>query len=191
MNNGEQKRPAIFVDRDGTLVEEVNFLSSVDQLTVFPFVEEALQLLRSVGFLIVVVTNQSGIGRGIFTEADMHAVNREIDNRLAGLIDAFYFCPHLPVDHCRCRKPNTGMIEDAISDIPIDIANSWMIGDKEIDMLTGFNAGIKTAMVRTGYGAMHSKGMKRLPDLVVGDLRDAGRQIGAIYKPNVKLPSIG
>lgn len=185
--NSKPRKPAIFVDRDGTLVEEVNFLSNVADLRVFPFVEEALRLLRSAGYLIVVVTNQSGIGRGIFSEADMHAVNREIENRLPGLLDAFYFCPHRPDDGCRCRKPNTGMIEDAIRDMAIDITNSWMIGDKEIDILAGINAGMRTAMVQTGYGEDHSKQLTRHPDVIAVDLRDAGRQIGAIRKTDKPL----
>jgi D-glycero-D-manno-heptose 1,7-bisphosphate phosphatase len=178
----DQKRPAIFVDRDGTLVEEVNFLARVEDLKVFPFAEAALRSLRAAGFSIVVVTNQSGIGRGIFSEADMHAVNREIGNRLPGLLDAFYFCPHLPDDGCRCRKPNIGMIEDAIKDMNIDINNSWMIGDKEIDILAGVNAGIKTAMVRTGYGDAHAQQLAHQPDIVANDLCDASRRICAMWK---------
>src|SRR5436190_2417389 len=121
------KRPAIFLDRDGTLIEEVNYLSRVEDLRLFPFSADAVRRLKDAGFLIVVVTNQSGIGRGIYTEADMHAIHEAIQNELNGAIDAFCFCPHLPSDGCECRKPKTGMIDSAVDDLEIDTGNSWMI----------------------------------------------------------------
>ena len=104
---------AAFIDRDGTLIEEVNFLSRVEDLQIFPFTLKALTLLRANGFKIHVVTNQSGIGRGIYTEQDMQAIHRQMTMDLPGLIDSFHFCPHLPDAGCRCRKPDTGMIEEA------------------------------------------------------------------------------
>ena len=97
------KQPAVFLDRDGTLIEEVNYLSRVEDLRLFPFTANAVKLLKDAGFLIIVVTNQSGIGRGIYTEADMHAVHEAIQAELSGAIDAFYFCPHLPDAGCKCR----------------------------------------------------------------------------------------
>ena len=172
-----EKRPAAFIDRDGTLVEEVNFLSRVEDLDVFPYTAEALRLLKENGFLIVVVTNQSGIGRSIYREQDMQAVHDAIQEHLAGAIDAFYFCPHLPEDGCRCRKPRLGMIYDAVSDLNSDLERSWMIGDKKLDVETGENARMNSAMVLTGYGARHLVTLERPPQVVAPDLLAAVHRI--------------
>jgi D-glycero-D-manno-heptose 1,7-bisphosphate phosphatase len=160
------ERPAIFLDRDGTLIEEVNYLSRVEDLRIFPFSSDALQRLKNSGFLAIVVTNQSGIGRDVYDEAAMHRIHDEIQNELSGSIDAFYFCPHLPCDGCRCRKPGVGMIEAARADFEIDMDRSWMIGDKTIDIETGHNAGIRSAMVMTGYGQTHVNKLEMPADLV-------------------------
>lgn len=170
-----EKRKAAFIDRDGTLIEEVNFLSRLEDLRIFSYTAEAVRILRDNGFLIVVVTNQSGIGREFFEEAAMHEIHRAIQAELN--LDAFYFCPHLPTDGCRCRKPNTGMIEAATKDFSIDLANSWMIGDKAIDVETGFNAGIKTALVLTGYGEKTAQEIKRKPDVIAKNLLEAAESI--------------
>lgn len=171
-----QRRPAAFIDRDGTLIEEVNFLSNVDDLKLFDYTFEALRLLKDRGFLIIIVTNQSGIGRKIYDEAAMHSIHLELQRQLSDSIDAFYFCPHLPDEGCQCRKPGLGMIEAACKDFAVDLENSWMIGDKRIDIGTGFNAGIKTALVKTGYGLEHSKTLERQPDVVADNLLEAVKQ---------------
>lgn len=177
MQNGSpQPQKAAFIDRDGTLIEEVNFLSSVDDLRVFPFTHEALRLLKDAGFLVIVLTNQSGIGRGIVEEQSMHAIHDEMQSQVGNLIDAFYFCPHLPCDGCTCRKPSIGMIESARADFQIDLDGSWMFGDKRIDVETGWNAGIRSAMVMTGYGRAHSKLLDTKPDVLADDLLDAVRE---------------
>jgi len=98
---------------------------------------------------------------------------------LPGLIDAYYFCPHGPNDGCRCRKPAVGMIEDALKDHAIDIANSWMIGDKKIDIETGFNGGMSTALVMTGYGERHIRELERMPDIVADNVLEAALEIAA------------
>jgi len=170
-------RPAAFIDRDGTLIEEVNFLSKVEDLSVFPYTPEALSLLKAHGFLIVVVTNQSGIGRSIYSEADMHAVHDAIQKRLDGMIDAFYFCPHLPDAGCKCRKPGLGMLQNAGQEFSIDMAQSWMIGDKRIDVETGMNAGIRSAMVLTGYGEVQQDELERKPEVVAENILEAVNQI--------------
>lgn len=177
MTGTNHKRPAAFIDRDGTLVEEVNYLSRVEDLRVFPFTAEALRLLRQAGFLIVVVTNQSGIGRHIYGETDMESIHDAMQEQLEGAIDAFYYCPHLPDAGCRCRKPGLGMIEDAIADLNIDLKGSWMIGDKKIDVETGLNAEISSAMVMTGYGEKHVHSLDSPPDIVAPDLLEAVRRI--------------
>ncbi len=167
------KRPAVFIDRDGTLIEEVNYLSRVEDLRLFSYTPEAVKILTGAGFLIIVVTNQSGIGRSIYTEEDMHSIHREMQVQLSNAIDGFYFCPHLPCDGCVCRKPGLGMIESAKRDFTVDMENSWIIGDKKIDIETGFYAGIKTAMVRTGYGRKHEETLGKLPDVVADTLLEA------------------
>src|SRR5215204_6098556 len=158
-------RKAAFLDRDGTLIEEVNFLSQVEDLKVFPFTFEALRLLKDAGFLVIVVTNQSGIGRGIYDADAMHAIHDAMQSQLDGMIDAFYFCPHLPCDGCDCRKPGLGMIRSAAADFSLELEGSWMVGDKKIDVETGHQAKIKSAMVLTGYGRTHSTSLETKPDV--------------------------
>ncbi len=182
MKKNMRKQPAIFLDRDGTLVEEVNYLSTPEDLRLFHYSGSAVKLFKESGFLVFVVTNQSGIGRGIFDEAAMNSIHEEIQQQLSGAIDAFYFCPHLPCDGCRCRKPGPGMIEAASADFAIDLKNSWMIGDKKIDVETGINVGVKTAFVLTGYGQRHRASLERQPDLIANDLGEAAFSIFQISK---------
>ena len=177
MKKNTKRQPAVFLDRDGTLIEEVNFLSRVEDLRLFPYTPNAVRLLKDNGFLIIVVTNQSGIGRGIFDEASMHAIHDQIQAELSGMIDAFYFCPHIPSDGCRCRKPNIGMIESAMDDFDIDLENSWMIGDKNIDIRAGRRANVQTGLVLTGYGRRHQMILEQLPDIVTDNFEDATLRI--------------
>lgn len=174
-----KKRPAAFIDRDGTLIEEVNFLSRIEDLRLFPFTNRAIYDLKRQGFLVIVVTNQSGIGRGLYTAEDMGAIHGSIQDQLGGAIDAFYHCPHRPDERCSCRKPGLGMLDLAMEDFEIDLANSWMIGDKVIDVETGFNAKIRTAMVLTGYGQEHHTLLEREPDVLAEDL---GAAVSTILK---------
>ena len=167
---------AAFIDRDGTLIEEVNFLSKLEDLRLFPFTFDAVKLLKDAGFLVVVVTNQSGIGRGVYDEAAMHSIHEAMQSQLDGMIDGFYFCPHLPCDGCSCRKPGLGMIEAACGEFAIDLRGSWMIGDKALDVETGINAGIRTAMVMTGYGRAHVDRLAAQPDFLAENLLDAVRE---------------
>jgi D-glycero-D-manno-heptose 1,7-bisphosphate phosphatase len=164
------KQPAIFLDRDGTMVEEVNFLHRPEEMRLFAFTGDALRKLKDAGFLIVVVTNQSGIGRGIYTEADMHTVHTAMQDQLGGAIDAFYFCPHLPDAGCECRKPKLGMINDARRDLDIETEASWIVGDKKIDVETGRNAGLRSGLVLTGYGRSHVELLDDKPDAIGDDL---------------------
>lgn len=170
-------KPAVFIDRDGTLIEEVNFLSRLEDLRFFPFTDEAIRLLKENGFLIIVVTNQSGIGRKIFEESAMHEIHEKIQEELTEKLDQFYFCPHLPDAGCACRKPKLGMIETACTNFSVDLENSWIIGDKAIDVETGFNAGIKTALVLTGYGRKAIEALKRKPDVIAENLLEAVKLI--------------
>ncbi len=172
--NGQK---TVFLDRDGTLIEEVNFLHRIEDLRFFDYTDDAVNLLKSAGFRVIIVTNQSGIGRGIYTADQMHAIHERIQEELTEKLDAFYFCPHLPDAGCACRKPGLGMIEQAAQDFEVDLERSWMVGDKLLDIELGFNAGFRTAMVRTGYGVIHGARLTREPDIVAGDLLEAVRFI--------------
>jgi D-glycero-D-manno-heptose 1,7-bisphosphate phosphatase len=171
------KQPAVFVDRDGTLIEEVNYLSRVDDLRLLPSTPSAIARLKESGFLVIVLTNQSGIGRNIFEVDDMERVNDALNLQLGGQIDAIYFCPHLPCDSCRCRKPAVGMLESAIADFDIDLEGSWMIGDKRSDVELGTNSGLRTALVLTGYGASHRKDLRSSPDVIAENIGEAVKAI--------------
>jgi D-glycero-D-manno-heptose 1,7-bisphosphate phosphatase len=164
------KQPAIFLDRDGTLVEEVNYLHRPEEMRLFPFAHRALRRFKDAGFLLVVVTNQSGIGRGIYTETDMHAVHDALQKELDGMINGFYFCPHLPDHGCACRKPGLGMINDAKRDLSLEIEGSWMIGDKVSDVEIGKTGGIRSGLVLTGYGRQHKDLLEFEPDAIADDL---------------------
>ncbi len=165
------------MDRDGTLVEEVNYLHRPEDMRLFPATATSLKSLRDAGFLLVVVTNQSGIGRGIYTEGDMQSVHKVLQIELEGMIDGFYHCPHLPDDGCECRKPALKMIRAAERDLDIDLAGSWIVGDKEIDVETGQAAGIRTALVLTGYGRSHKDTLKESPDVIADDLGQVAAEI--------------
>lgn len=177
MNLEISKQKAIFLDRDGTLIEEVNYLHRVEDLRFFDFTDEAVKLLKNKGFLVIITTNQSGIGRKIYTEADMNTVHEAIQNSLTEKIDGFYFCPHAPDEGCYCRKPNLGMIEQAQANFEIDLENSWMVGDKALDVEFGHNAKLKTALVLTGYGQSHLSELKQQPDFVAENLLEAVNHI--------------
>ena len=175
----ERAKPAVFVDRDGTLIEEVNYLCRVEDLRLFPFTAGAVKRLKDAGYFVIVITNQSGIGRGIYDEAAMNTIHDAIQENLGGAIDAFYFCPHLPCDGCSCRKPSLGMIEQARGTFEIDMERSWFVGDKTIDVETGNRAGIKTAMVLTGYGSEHQAQLEHTPNLIAADLGEAAEEIAS------------
>ena len=169
-------RPGVFLDRDGTLIEERGYLDRLDLLSIFPWTADALRLLSRAGYAIVVITNQSAIARGMIDEAFLEQVHRELSARLArggAAIDRYYFCPHLADatleayrQACRCRKPGPGMIERACRELDLDPARSVMIGDRWLDIACGRAAGTRTVLVRTGHGAHEAD---RPPDGIRAD----------------------
>lgn len=171
--NERQRRKAVFLDRDGTLIEEVNFLSKVQDLRFFPYTDSAVSRLKKNGFLVIVLTNQSGVARGLFEDDAVHAIHEAIQANLSHKIDAFFHCPHMPDAGCGCRKPSTGMVEKALERFDIDLADSWMIGDKALDVVLGQNAGMRTVLVKTGYGAEHLDSLPKPADVVARDLSEA------------------
>jgi D-glycero-D-manno-heptose 1,7-bisphosphate phosphatase len=144
---------AVFLDRDGTLMRDVDYCGDPKDVQVFPGASEALGKLRERGYKIFIVTNQSGIARGYFSEEQYRAVEREVCRQLGeDLIDATYFCPHRPDQACDCRKPAPGLVLRAASEHHLDLGRSFFIGDKDSDMQCGRSAGVKTILVHTGYG---------------------------------------
>ncbi len=148
-------RPAIFLDRDGTLMHDTGYVSDPASIRIFPGVPEALRELKARGFLLIIVTNQSGIGRGYFTRADYEAVHARFLQLLGpGLIDATYLCDDHPDRASDRRKPAPGMLLEAARDHAIDLARSWMIGDREADITAGHRAGTRSILVLTGEDAL-------------------------------------
>jgi len=169
---------AIFLDRDGTLNVDVGYLHQLKDLELFPWTVDALRLLKRAGYELVIVTNQSGLAQGLIQPGFVEQCHDEMRRRLqAGGtdLDALYYCPHHPrgtvaglgVD-CRCRKPNPGMIEQAVRERGIDPAASWVIGDKWLDVNLGRNVGARSILVRTGWGAEQE------------EQRPAGQQVDAV-----------
>ena len=143
--------PAVFIDRDDTLMPDSGYCSDPKDVRIFPGVPEALHRLKSNGFKLIIITNQSGIGRGLFTMDQYRAVEAEVLRQLGlGLIDATYFCPHVPGQQSTHRKPAPGMIVDATREHQIDVSRSFLIGDAEIDVECAHNAGVRAIRVRTG-----------------------------------------
>lgn len=171
-------REAVFLDRDGTLIEEVNYLSAPEQVRLIPGAAEAVRRVNGAGVLAVVVTNQAGVARGYFPEGRVAEVHAHLSALLAeggAKIDAYYHCPHHPTEGigayrvaCACRKPRPGLLLTAARELGIDLSRSWMIGDKLCDAKAGEAAGCRTVLVRTGHG-------RDLPDDVnaVADLSAA------------------
>jgi D-glycero-D-manno-heptose 1,7-bisphosphate phosphatase len=150
-----QRKPAVFLDRDGTINEEAGYLNHPSRLKLVRGAAAAIQRLNEKGLLAVAVTNQSGVGRGYFTEgvlAATHERMRVLLARLGARLDAVYYCPHHPDDKCACRKPKPGMIRRAARDLPVDLEHSYMVGDRIKDCQFGAAMGLRTVLVLTGYG---------------------------------------
>jgi len=182
-HRGRVSRPAVFADRDGTLVVERGYLSDPDDLELLPGVPQALRNLRAQGFALVLVSNQSGVGRGLFPLSRVYQAMARLRRllRARGVeLDAVYFCPHRPEAGCACRKPAPGLLERAAEDLVLDLSRSVMIGDKLIDVETGHRAGAGGVLVRSGYGRdeerrLAGEGVPRPPDRVCEDFAEAAR----------------
>jgi histidinol-phosphate phosphatase family protein len=179
-HRGGVRRPAAFLDRDGTLVVERGYASSGDQMELLPGVPEAIRQLQAAGYAVVVVSNQSGVGRGLFPLAAVHDSMAALRRRLRAHgveLDAIYFCPHRPDEGCRCRKPAAGLLRDAAHNLQLSLKDSVMIGDKRIDVATGHAVGALGILVRSGYGGEEAgdppPASGRPPDGVCADLAEA------------------
>ena len=145
----------VFLDRDGTIIVDKHYLHDPKQVELLPRAAEGLSRLKKAGFRLVVVTNQSGVGRGFFDESQIAKVHARLDALLEpndAMIDAYYYCPHSPETSpaCNCRKPKTGMFDSANKDCPVDLANAWMVGDKASDLEFAMNCGVAPIHVQTG-----------------------------------------
>lgn len=175
-------KPAILLDRDGTLIEERHYLSDPSRIAIFPGAIEALSQLSRAGYALVIVTNQSGIGRGLFTEDQLEIVHRHLEELLAAggvRLDGIYHCPHAPDQACDCRKPLPGLVRSACADLDLDPARSWVIGDKPADVALAMNTGARPILVLTGYGesSKHAPEVAASSAHIADDLPSAARFI--------------
>lgn len=147
-------KPAVFFDRDGTLNVEKAYLYRVEDWEWLPYAKEALALLHKAGYARICVSNQSGIGRGYYSTEDVEVLHAHIQKELGEhRLDVLYFCPHAPDALCECRKPSPYFLHKAAAAYDLDLAKSWMVGDKAIDVGAGLAAGCKSILLETGYGA--------------------------------------
>jgi D-glycero-D-manno-heptose 1,7-bisphosphate phosphatase len=158
-------RPAVILDRDGTIIKEAGYLDRLDRLEFFPYSVDAVRALNRAGFAVIVATNQSGVGRGLVEESFVEEAHRHIASTLAAggaRIDAWYYCPHHPDaarqeyrQECDCRKPRPGMLRRAAEDLDLDLARSFVVGDRWHDLEAGVAVGARGILVRTGYGRVN------------------------------------
>lgn len=167
---------AAFLDRDGVLMEDANYVGDVARVVIIPAALTALRRLQDAGFKLCVVTNQSGVGRGYFTHEHVAEVHAHLDREFAKAgvrIDRYYVCPHHPDDNCACRKPSPKSLRDAAKEFHLDLARSFMVGDRPSDIQAGHNAGVKTILVLTGAGHQTRADGKVKPDHIAPDINEA------------------
>ena len=191
-------RPAVFLDRDGTLSEERGYIDRLELLEIFPWTSDAIRLLNRAGFVVIVVTNQSAIGRGIIDLPFLQTVHDAFDRHLArsgARVDRYYYCPHHPDARlpeyrmvCRCRKPGPGMIEQATTELELDPSRSFMVGDRLIDVACGHAAGVRSLLVRSGHSAHSGEAPPGLsePDAILNNLMEA---VGWILRSSSPSPA--
>jgi len=187
-------RPAIFIDRDGTISDEIGYVNHASRFRVFPWAVDAIRLVNRSGRLAVMVTNQAGVARGYFPERVVQDVHARLLDTLAqgdARLDGLYYCPHHPQageapyrQDCDCRKPKPGLLQRAAADLGIDLASSWVIGDRLGDLQVAWAVGARGAMVKSGYGRgeleNHAASWSRPPDLVAEHLLEAVSRILAM-----------
>lgn len=170
------QKPAVFLDRDGVLTEEKGYITSLENLNIFPYASECVRQIHAKGYYAIVVTNQSAVARGMLSETELLKMNEYLIKRTG--VDAVYYCPHHPEGKvaeykrkCSCRKPGVGMFEMADRDFGIDMQKSYMVGDRSSDIMAGQIAGIRTILLKSGY-EMTKLEDGVIPDHIMDDLRD-------------------
>jgi histidinol-phosphate phosphatase family protein len=177
----------VFLDRDGTINIERHHLTSVEGMELLPGAAEGIRMLNRVGVPVVVISNQPAVGRGECLPETLGAINRRMVELLAAngaALDGIYICPHLPEDNCACRKPKTGLIEDAARALATSPAGSFLVGDKCSDVQAGLITGAITFLVRTGHGLEAERSGTCTPDYIVDDLKAAAERICCIIHRN-------
>lgn len=195
------RQPAVFIDRDGTISEEVGYVNHPTRFQLYPYSSSAVKMLNDKGWLAVVVTNQAGVARGYFSEDIVKQIHGKMERELldaSARLDAVYYCVHHPTVgeppyrlDCDCRKPKAGLIKRAASDFEIDLSSSWVVGDRYSDVELARNAGLRSGFVLSGYGRgeweYQRAGWKYQPDIVCENLLEAVELIlkrnGEIEKP--------
>lgn len=189
-----KKNAAVFLDRDGTINEEVGYLDSLDKLKIIPAAFEAIRLINESGMKVAVISNQAGVARGLFTEEFVRTTNNYLQtilSREGAYINSFYYCPHHPTEGeepyrqaCDCRKPAPGMLIKAAQDLNIDLKVSYLVGDRFLDIEAARKAGVKGILVKTGYGStlLQDDGPDKAtpenkPDFIAADILEAVRWI--------------
>lgn len=174
------KNKAVFIDRDGTINVDVRYLADPDEFEMYPDVSDGAKKLKYNGFKIIVITNQSGIARGYFTEEQLSAIHERMKQEFQKfnvVLDGIYYCPHHPDDNCHCRKPDTGLFEEAIKDHDIDIRKSYMLGDKILDIGAGKKIGVRTVLIPEPHLREELLSGKNeweyYPDYIADDFMDA------------------
>ncbi|MCL6557487.1 MAG: HAD-IIIA family hydrolase [Firmicutes bacterium] len=190
MDNNLGLQPAVFLDRDGVITREIGYITQCAQVELYPFAAKAIASLNNNGWLCILLTNQSAVARGMLTEQQLAKIHGHLEELLraeSAYLDAIYYCPHLPPEEgekeippyrvkCTCRKPGMGMINKAFEQFGIDAAQSYVIGDRETDIVMGENAGLSTILLRTGYGVQRYKGESGIePDFTFDDLAEAAK----------------
>lgn len=176
------KRKAIILDRDGVLIEDKDFSYKIEDLEVLPGVIKGLKNLQQ-QFILFIVTNQAGIGRGYYTVEDFHIYNNYLISILSKKnikIEKTFFCPHVKEDNCECRKPNPKYLHEIADNWNIDLSSSWMIGDHPSDIQFGINGGCKTVYMITGHGRKHLEDLKKkdiTPNLIHSNFLEASQEI--------------
>jgi D-glycero-D-manno-heptose 1,7-bisphosphate phosphatase len=184
MPEARMLRGAVFLDRDGTICEEMGYINHIDRLRMFPFAAAAIRRLNEAQVPVIVVTNQSGVARNIFSESLVHQVHEKMVSELASggaRVDGIYFCPHKTEDECECRKPNPGLLLRAAREHALDLSASWTVGDRYADLEMAHAAGGRGILVMTGYGRgeyeYHRTGWPRQPDVLAENLTEAVSRI--------------
>lgn len=188
------KAKAIFIDRDGTINEEMGYINHLDRFIVFPFVAPSIQIFNQLGYKVIIVTNQSGVARGYFNIALLKELHERLMEQIqteGGIIDAIYYCPHHPTEgsleyrmECDCRKPKPGMVHRAVEEFEINLKTSYMIGDRYKDIVFANQLGLTSGFVMTGYGRgeylYQRQQWEVKPDLIGENLLDIAKQIKEI-----------
>lgn len=167
-----EKKPAVFLDRDGVLTEEMGYVTDKNNLKIFTYTPSCIKELKKSGYYAICISNQSAVGRGMMQMTDLYAINHFLKEQT--YLDAVYCCPHYWKDNkpiCNCRKPQNGLFIQAMQDFNIDLSNSYMVGDRASDILAGQNIHVKTILLESGYGSQRLEADVK-PDYIMNDLRN-------------------